>query len=171
MMPETGDSPARQGRVFQINISTGGVPKGAVRQARVTIVGLAGDRQRDMEHHGGPERAVTLYSLECILALQAEGHPIYPGSIGENLTLVGIDWIGLSEGTRLRIGDEVLLELTRTAAPCSNISASFIDERIGRVSHKTNPGWSRWCARVLQEGEIRIGDVVILSNYKDQTGL
>jgi MOSC domain-containing protein YiiM len=171
MMSERGDTPNRSGGVFQINISNGGVPKGAVCQARVTIVGLAGDRQRDMEHHGGPERAVTLYSLERILDLQAEGHPIYPGSIGENLTLVGIDWNGLSKGTRLRIGDEVLLELTRTAAPCSNISASFVDERIGRVSHKTNPGWSRWCARVLQEGEIRIGDVVILSNYKDQTGL
>lgn len=163
MMPEEGDSAARQGRVFQINISNGGVPKAAVRQVHVTMLGLVGDRQRDTEHHGGSERAVTLYALEHILDLQAEGHPIYPGSIGENLTLVGLEWNKLAEGTRLRIGDEVLLELTRTAAPCSNISASFTDERIGRVSHKINPGWSRWCARVLQEGEIRVGDRAILA--------
>jgi MOSC domain-containing protein YiiM len=161
-MREIENSPTTQGRVFQINISNGGVPKGAVREARVTAMGLLGDRQRDTEHHGGPQRAVTLFSLERILDLQAEGHPIYPGSIGENLTLSGVDWDELVEGARLCIGDEVLLELTRTAAPCSNIAGSFLKEKISRVSHKVNPGWSRWCARTLQEGEIRVGDRVVL---------
>jgi MOSC domain-containing protein YiiM len=153
-----------QGYVFQINVSNGGVPKGAVREARVTTLGLVGDRQRDLEHHGGPEQAVTLYSLERILALQAEGHPVYSGSMGENLTLVGVNWDDLAAGMRLRIGEKVLLELTRPASPCNNIAGSFVDENISRVSHKTNPGWSRWCARTLQEGEIRIGDAVSVEN-------
>ena len=150
------------GRVFQINTSDGGVPKNGVREARVTQLGLAGDRQRDKVHHGGPDRAVTLFSLERILKLQTEGHPVYPGSIGENLTLVGVDWDALSEGARLRIGEEVLLELTRPASPCSNIAGSFAEEKISRVSQKKNPGWSRWCARTLQEGEIVVGDEVVL---------
>jgi MOSC domain-containing protein YiiM len=162
MMPERGSRSVREGRLFQINISDGGVPKTALREVRVTNLGLVGDRQRDKVHHGGPERAVTLYSLERILDLQSEGHPVYPGSMGENLTLVGVDWGSLGEGTRLRIGDAVLLELTRPATPCSNIAGSFAEERISRVSHKTEPGWSRWCARTLQEGEIRIGDAVTL---------
>lgn len=163
MRPEHGKESFQNGRLFQINISDGGVPKTAVREVCVTNRGLVGDRQRNKVHHGGPERAVTLYSLERILDLQSEGHPVYPGSMGENLTLVGLDWGSLVEGIRLRIGDAVLLELTRPAAPCSNIGSSFAEENISRVSHKTNPGWSRWCARTLQEGEIRLGDAVFLS--------
>ena len=76
--------------------------------------------------------------------------------------LAGIDWDGLAEGTRLRIGDEVLLELTRPTSPCTKLAASFMEENFSRVSHKTNPGWSRLCARTLQDGEIRIGDLVSL---------
>ena len=74
------------GRIFQLNCSDGGVPKLGVREAVVTETGLACDRQRDLRYHGGPERAVCLYALERILELQNEGHPIFPGSAGENVT-------------------------------------------------------------------------------------
>lgn len=166
MALEENRSVNETGHVFQINVSDGGVPKKGVQAVHVTRLGLVGDHQRDREHHGGPERAVTLYSLERILDLQAERHPVYPGSMGENLTLAGVDWGQLFEGARLRIGKEVLLELTRPASPCSNIAGSFVMGDISRVSHKTNPGWSRWCARTLQEGDIRIGDEVVLSLNK-----
>jgi MOSC domain-containing protein YiiM len=79
-------------RIVQISVSPGGVPKRAVSSARVTTLGLEGDVQRDREHHGGPERALCLFSQERIRALQAEGHPVTPGSIGENVTLEGLDW-------------------------------------------------------------------------------
>ncbi|HEV8458762.1 MAG TPA: MOSC domain-containing protein, partial [Methylomirabilota bacterium] len=77
------------GRIVQINISAGGVPKRSVDAAQVTRLGVEGDAHRDMEHHGGPERALCLFALERIRALQAEGHSIAPGSIGENLTVEG----------------------------------------------------------------------------------
>ena len=79
-------------RVAQISVSAGGVPKRAVPAARVTTLGLEGDVQRNRKLHGGLERALCLFSLERIRALRAEGHPIQPGSIGENLTLEGLDW-------------------------------------------------------------------------------
>ena len=69
-----------KGRVVQINISPGGVPKLPVAAARVTPDGLEGDGHRDLEHHGGPERALCLFSLEQIRALQAEGHAVTPGA-------------------------------------------------------------------------------------------
>ena len=53
-------------RVHQISISDGGVPKHAVESARITSTGIAGDRQHDTKHHGGPDRAVCLFSLEVI---------------------------------------------------------------------------------------------------------
>ncbi len=83
---------SRPGSVFQINLSDDGVPKRAVRCAELTTFGLVGDSQRHPDIHGGPNRAVCLYSLEQILNLQSEGNPIFPGSIGENLTLAGLDW-------------------------------------------------------------------------------
>jgi MOSC domain-containing protein YiiM len=78
--------------IAQISISSGGVPKLAVPFARVTELGLEGDAHRDMTGHGGPERALCLFSLEQIRALQAEGHTVSPGAIGENLTVEGLDW-------------------------------------------------------------------------------
>ena len=152
-----------QGRIFQINISAGGVPKLAVRQAQVTPLGLEGDQHNDKEHHGGPERALCLYSLERIQALQAEGHPIFPGSVGENLTLSGIDWEQMVPGARLRLGKQVLVEVTRYTTPCSNIQASFTGKDIGRILQDKNPGWSRVYVRVLSEGALTIGDTASLA--------
>ena len=75
---------ARLGRVVQVNVNPqGGVPKHAVAATEITAEGVAGDRQRDRRHHGGPQRAVSLFAMERIEALRAEGHPIAPGSTGD----------------------------------------------------------------------------------------
>jgi MOSC domain-containing protein YiiM len=154
------DAPA-PGRLDSINVSRGGVPKRPVAQAAITADGVEGDRQRDRRFHGGPERAVTLFSTERIAAMQAEGHPIAPGTTGENLTLSGIDWTRVTPGVRLEIG-EVQLEITRYTTPCANITGSFAGGDIARVAQKINPGWSRLCARVLVPGQVRVGDRVVL---------
>jgi MOSC domain-containing protein YiiM len=158
--PVTRQPDHRTGHIFQINASDGGVPKMARPRAEATRLALSGDRQRDRRFHGGPERALCLYSLELILALQAEGHPIYPGSIGENLTLAGTDWEKVVPGARLVLGPDVLVEITGFTTPCKNISASFSNEDFSRVSQKLHPGWSRVYARVLQPGVLCIGDRV-----------
>jgi len=148
--------------IFQINASDGGVPKLPLHSAEVTTLGLATDRQRNMKVHGGPERALCLFSLERIIALQAEGHSIYPGSIGENVTIAGLEWSQVRPGVRLRLGEEVLLEITSYTVPCQNIRHSFAGEDFSRVSPKKYLGWTRVYARVLRPGRIRIGDVVAL---------
>src|SRR5262245_50390907 len=102
--------PNVSGRVVQVSISAGGVPKRAVPSGRVTVEGLEGDGHRDREHHGGPERAVCLYAQELIEALQQEGHPVTPGALGENVTLAGLDWSALVPDACLLVGD-VLLQI------------------------------------------------------------
>jgi MOSC domain-containing protein YiiM len=149
------------GVVHSINVSDGGVPKTSRPWAHVHVEGVEGDRQEDRRFHGGPDRAVSLYSLELIEALQGEGHPISPGSIGENLTLAGLDWVNVRPDSRLLIG-EVLLEITRAASPCQKIAGSFVDGEFVRVSQKVYPGWSRFYARVLREGIVNAGDRVLL---------
>ncbi len=148
--------------IAQISISPGGVPKLPVPSARVTELGLEGDAHRDLEHHGGPERALCLFALEQIRALQAEGHPVAPGTIGENLTVEGLDWERVTPGSRLELGDGVVIEVTRYTSPCFNIKKSFADGDVSRVSQKRHPGSSRVYARVLETGAIKQGDVVRL---------
>jgi MOSC domain-containing protein YiiM len=145
-------------RVAQISVSAGGVPKHGVPAARVTTLGLEGDVQRNRRLHGGPERALCLFSLERIRSLRAEGHPISPGSIGENLTLEGVDWRAVVPGSCLRLGADVIVQITGYTAPCRNITGSFRDRQVGRVSQERHPGDSRVYARVLHEGLLRSGD-------------
>ena len=147
------------GHIFQINISNGGVPKTAIQQGEVAELGLAGDVQRDKRHHGGPQRALCLYPLELILQLQSEGHPIYPGSTGENITTVGLEFSELRVGDRLQLG-AVLIEITDYAAPCATIKGSFKDGKYTRISVKTHPGESRLYAKILQTGSVSIGDQI-----------
>ena len=104
--------------VHQVSLSDGGVPKRAVPAAQVSVEGLTGDRQRNRKFHGGPDRAVCLYSLEIIEALRAEGHSIGPGSAGENLTIAGLDWARLKPGDRLNIGADLQLEVMSYTTPC-----------------------------------------------------
>jgi MOSC domain-containing protein YiiM len=156
------------GRIFQLNRSDGGVPKLAVREALLTPNGLEGDRQRNLRYHGGPKRALCLFALERIVELQAEGHPIYPGSVGENITLVGLDWSKLAPGTRLALGDEVLIEISSHAGPCKTIAESFVDGKFKRISQKVFPGHSRLYARVLQTGRLAVGQSVKVLNGQMQ---
>jgi MOSC domain-containing protein YiiM len=145
-------------RIVQISVSNGGVPKRAVEHARVTTLGIEGDAHRDVEHHGGPERAVCLYSMEAIRGLTAEGHLVAAGALGENVTLEGLDWAGVAPGARLLLGDRVLLQVTRYTTPCFNIKPAFRDGEFARVSQRRHPGWSRVYTRVLVQGVIRRGD-------------
>ncbi|HSE57279.1 MAG TPA: MOSC domain-containing protein [Nitrospiraceae bacterium] len=150
------------GRLHQINISDGGVPKLPVAEAMITVDGVSGDRQRNRSVHGGRDRALCLFSLERIESLRQEGHTIYPGASGENLTLVGLNWSAVRPGDRLRIGETVELELTSYTTPCRYNAHWFLGGDYGRISHKRHPGWSRLYAKVLREGLVRQGDRVDL---------
>lgn len=148
------------GTIVQVNTSSGGVPKLPLPEARVTELGIDGDGHNYPEIHGGPERAVCLYALELIQALAAEGHPIGPGTTGENVTTEGLDWGLVQPGARLRLGEAVLVEITRFTTPCTTIRGSFRDRNSNRIHDMHHPGWSRAYARVLRPGVIRPGDRV-----------
>lgn len=151
---------SEQGVIVSINVSPGGVPKLPVPEVLASPAGLDGDGQRDRRHHGGPDRALCLYSMERIEALQREGHPIAPGTTGENLTIRGLDWDAIVPGVQLRAGG-VTMVVTAYASPCKSIRPSFADANSNRISQQVHPGWSRVYARVVGSGELRVGDAVI----------
>ncbi len=151
-----------EGRVVSLNVSGGGVPKLPVAEARIGPLGMEGDRQAHPEVHGGPDRALCLFSAEVIERLQAEGHPIAPGSTGENVTVSGIAWEAMVPGSRWRLGEEVEIEVTRPTTPCKTIRGSFREGDFNRIHHALHPGESRVYARVLRGGLLRVGDPVRL---------
>src|SRR5262245_4574156 len=150
------------GVIHQISVSSGGVPKRAIGRAIVWEEGLEGDRQADLRAHGGPARAVCLYSLDVIERLRAEGHPIASGATGENVTVCGLDWSLVVPGVELHLGDQVRLEVTAYTTPCWKNAQWFREGAIERMSQTRHPGESRVYARVLRGGEIRVGDAVAL---------
>jgi MOSC domain-containing protein YiiM len=151
---------ATRARVDWLNVSNGGVPKLPIHSAELTELGLVGDAHRK-PMHGGPTAALCLYSLEVIHALQAEGHPIYPGAVGENVTIVGLDWSRIQPGDRLRLGP-TLVEITRYTTPCVNVQGAFKDGQFARILVTRHPGESRAYARVIETGRITVGDPVDL---------
>ena len=152
-----------KGRVVQVNVSPGGVPKRAVAGAYVGALGLEGDGVDHPKVHGGPDRAVCLWSLERILALQEEGHPVFPGAAGENLTVAGLDWDALTPGDILDIGDGGLrLSLAAPTGPCRTIAPFFTDKNFRRIDDGRHPGWSRWYARVEHAGPVQPADEVVV---------
>lgn len=150
------------GRVFQLSISGGGVPKHRIPSGEVGPAGLAGDSQRDLRAHGGPDRALCIYAVEQLALLRMQGHRLAAGSLGENVTTEGIDWSEVTPGVRLRFGPDVLVEVTEYAAPCWKNARWFTDRNFNRISQETHPGSSRVYARILCRGTISEGDPVVL---------
>jgi MOSC domain-containing protein YiiM len=159
------------GRVLQVNTSKGGVPKLPVPEARVDRLGLLGDRHSDNVSHGGPAAAVSLLAIEVIDRVAADGHPIGPGTTGENVTTEGIEWGELPIGTRVAIGPDLVIELTKHVSPCKTIAHNFSDGRFVRLSSKLHPLDTRLYASVVRDGTIRSGDeITILAQEQNNPG-
>ena len=137
----------------QLNVSKGGVPKRPVESARVTRFGVEGDVQRNLKYHGGPDRAVCIYSEELYAELRSEGIEVVNGAFGENFTTSGIDLNSLESGDRLRVGD-CLIEITDVRVPCNTLkkwSAKLPKAIVGR---------SGWVAKVVEEASVKPGDAI-----------
>jgi MOSC domain-containing protein YiiM len=150
--------------IVSINVSElGGVPKLPLKTAIVRFEGVEGDlnRFRMERKNGDPGRAVSIFSMERILQLQQEGHPIDIGTAGENFTIEGINWPKMEVGMMIRFGS-TLIRLSEPCAPCSKIGSSFMENRFSRIDQNKRRGWSRWSASVIEEGTVSVGDTVYL---------
>lgn len=144
-----------RGKLLQLNVSPGGMPKRAVLFAHVGRNGIEGDRQRNLKYHGGPDRAVCLFSRELYDWLRERGIDLVDGSVGENFTTDGIDLTTLSIGDRLRVG-ECLIEITGVRTPCRNLN-QWHPDLLERMK-----GRSGWVARVLEEAVVQPGEEIVV---------
>jgi len=142
------------GTLAQLNVSNGGMPKTAVLFAHVSRDGVAGDWQRNRKYHGGPDRAVCLYSEELYAELRAEGVDLVNGAVGENFTTRGVNLQHLARGDRLRIGADCVIELTNIRVPCRSLK-KWAEDLPTLIQ-----GRSGWVAKVVSEGTVRPGDPI-----------
>ena len=82
--------------------------------------GLEGDA-----HGGDWHRQVSLLATESIAKMQAAGLDVGPGDFAENLTIRGLDLCSLPVGTRLRVSDRALLEISQIGKICHERCAIF----------------------------------------------
>jgi MOSC domain-containing protein YiiM len=152
--------------LVQINVSKGGVPKHPIPRGIVTRDRILGDDWNDKRHHGLPDQALCLFSLENIEGLVREGFALFPGALGENLTTRGLEYRRVQPGQLYRIGQEVIIRITKVRQPCRTIAVygasllrALYDAEVKR-GNMESPRWGRsgFYAEVLREGTIVPGD-------------
>ena len=83
-----------------------------------------------------------------------------PGDFAENLTIEGLDLVSLPAGTRMSIGEEVILEVTQIGKECHAGCAIF--RQIGKCIMPKE----RVFARVIRGGSVRAGDQIRIRKWK-----
>jgi len=121
---------------------------------------LEGDEQSDRKSHGGADKAVYAYAREDEDWWERElGRPVPDGMFGENLTTVGIDLTNAIIGQTWQVGTAVL-QVTEPRTPCWKLGLRTQDPGFPRRAAKSRrPGV---LLRVLTEGELQVGDRVVL---------
>lgn len=140
------------GKVIAVCISEKkGTQKHDVGHARfLTEFGMEGDA-----HAGKWHRQVSLLSADKIEEFNRLGAGVLPGAFGENLVVEGFDFRALPVGTLLRCGD-VLLEMTQIGKECH--SHCEIYKKMGQCIMPREGVF----ARVLEPGEIHVGDEMVI---------
>lgn len=112
-------------------------------------------------------RQLHLIQAELFEELAREGFAVGPAQLGENVTTRGIDLLGLPRGTRLRLGDAALIELTGLRNPCrqidDNIGAGAMAATLDRAADGTLIRKAGVMAVVIEGGDVRPGDRIAVS--------
>lgn len=127
--------------------------KGTVKEVVTNAVlqeeyGMLDDAHADCDTH----RQVSLLAMESINKMRDLGFNVGPGAFAENLTTTEIELASLPVGTRLAIGDEIVLEISQIGKKCHSGCAIFI-----QTGQCIMPKEGIF-ARVIRGGQVRTGD-------------
>ena len=140
-------------------VRTGIFKEAVARRLRVDTLNIDGDRQADLIGHGGPFRAVLVYSLENYAYWEQElGQSGFEfGHFGENFTVDGMLEGDVHVGDVFRIGT-ALFQVTQPRVPCYKLAIKVgIENFYSRILESGRPGF--YCC-VLEEGEVGAGDAI-----------
>jgi MOSC domain-containing protein YiiM len=143
----------QKGRVLAVNISE---EKGT-RKTNIQSCALLKDFGLKGDAHGGPwHRQVSLLANESIEKMRAMGLDVSYGDFAENITTERLDLVHLPIGTEIRIGNSALLRVTQIGKECHERCAIYY-----QAGDCVMPREGIF-AEVLEEGEVRVGDEIII---------
>ncbi|MDI3259292.1 MAG: MOSC domain-containing protein [Sinobacteraceae bacterium] len=132
-------------------------------RVRVTSAGLEGDAQADRRVHGGPDKALHHFPADHYRRLAAAvpelASEFVPGAIGENLSSYGLTETEACIGDVYQLGS-ARVQLSQPRTPCWKIDKKFHAEGLAQAIAVA--GIAGWYYRVLQAGEIEVGDALRL---------
>jgi len=141
----------RRGKVVSVNIS---LEKGTRKANVVQSCLLPEFGLQDDAHAGQWPRQVSLLAMESIVKMVHLGLHVGPGDFAENITTQGLDLLQLPVGTKFRIGESSLLEVTQIGKICHTRCAIYF-----QAGDCVMPKEGIF-ARVLQGGKIKVGDEI-----------
>lgn len=129
----------------------------------VTFLGIEGDHQADLSVHGGPDKAIHHYPHDHYAFWQAspDASPILTaaGAFGENISTTGLTETLACIGDRYRLGT-ALVEIAQGRQPCWKQAHRLGDTRA--VATMVKAGRCGWYYRVIEEGQVKAGDMLAL---------
>lgn len=130
--------------------------------AFLSVDGFIGDGIADTKHHGGPDRAVCIYSQEHYSLWEKEFDCLLPSAtFGENLTVEGMLEQDVCIGDVFRVG-EALIQVTQGRVPCSTINQRTGLPRLMKRMIET--GFTGFLCRVLEEGHVHSDSSISLES-------
>ncbi|MCB9134027.1 MAG: hypothetical protein H6636_01275 [Anaerolineales bacterium] len=116
--------------------------------------GIEGDQKAGLSK----TRQVNLIPTDWLAARKAEGYRTGPGEMGEQLIVDGLTFAEFHKGLRLQLGDEAIVEITKSRTGCERLDASQprplpMDIKEAGIGH---------LAKVIQTGTIRVGDPITI---------
>jgi MOSC domain-containing protein YiiM len=162
--------------VAAVNVRAGhGIGKDVVDSIRLVAgLGVEGDAHlgEKIQHRSRVRRDPTQPNLRQVHLVHAELHDelaaagfpgVRPGQMGENVTTAGVDLLGLPAGTRLRLGDEAVVEVTGTRNPCrqlDEIQPGLMEATLARDAAGGLVRKAGVMGVVLRGGVVRAGDPI-----------
>jgi len=129
------------------------IPEGIFKEN----LGLVGDAHASVSTN----RQVSLLAKESIDKMKYLGLNLGPGDFAENITTEGIDLLGVPIGTRIAVGNEVILEVTQIGKECH--TACAIRRQVGQCIMPVEGVF----ARVIRGGRVRPGDKIEIGENND----
>jgi MOSC domain-containing protein YiiM len=148
-------------------VSTGIFKEPVNDRVMVRSLNLEGDGQADLTVHGGLDKAVYVYPFEHYDYWRSElpDTDLPLGIFGENFTTTGLKEAEVNIGDRFRIGNLILI-VTQPRLPCYKLGIRFgRPDMVKRFLASRRTGFY---FRVLQEGEVGVGDTLELVSRDDR---
>lgn len=134
---------------------------------QINKLGIADDFIASKKHHGGPDQALYIYSVDDYRWWESElGRSLEAGTFGENLTVDGLESAGFNIGDIFHIGG-VSLQATAPRIPCGTFASRMGDGQwVKKFRAAERPGLY---VRVLREGTVLSGDEVRVEPFTGET--